>query len=185
MKFLKGGCKLFLLSAVLFSLMLVIAEKSFSEEKKKKNLPIEITAEKMTSDQKSNRVTFFGGVGGVTGSKHLIETEGLKILLDCGTFQGLSDVRERNRGFPFAPDSIDHVVLSHAHIDHSGMLPLLVKRGFTGKVFATAATRDVVELMLEDMARIEVYDSEYRAKKHIGAPDDRVPLFTGLRNKPD
>ena len=123
-------------------------------------------------------VTFYGGAGGVTGSKHLLEIAGARILLDCGTFQGLNDVRERNRGFPWPPESIDHVILSHAHIDHCGMLPLLVKRGFAGHIFATAATRDVAEHMLLDAARIEETDAAWRASHHVGAPDEREPLFT-------
>lgn len=123
-------------------------------------------------------ITFFGAAGGVTGSKHLLDIAGKKVLLDCGTFQGLSDVRSRNRGFPFPPDEIDAVVISHGHMDHCGMLPLLVKRGFQGPIYATPATRDIVERMLEDSAGIERQDAEYRAKHHIGAPDERVPLFT-------
>lgn len=124
------------------------------------------------------RITFYGGAGGVTGSKHLLEVSGQRLLLDCGTFQGLSDVRERNRSFPFPPDSIDHVILSHAHIDHCGMLPLLVKRGFTGSIFATAATRDVAVRMLEDAASVEEHDAAWRASHHVGSPGDREPLFT-------
>lgn len=124
------------------------------------------------------RITFFGGAGGVTGSKHLVETGTHRWLFDCGTFQGLSDVRERNRGFPFAPDTIDFVILSHAHLDHCGMLPLLVERGFTGRIIATPATRDVAAYMLADAAGIEEQDAAYRAYHRIGAPDDRVPLFT-------
>jgi metallo-beta-lactamase family protein len=122
-------------------------------------------------------VTFYGGAGGVTGSKHLLEIAGKRILLDCGTFQGLSDVRSRNRSLPFPPESIDYVVLSHAHIDHCGMLPLLVKRGFKGSIFATEATKDVARLMLKDMAKIESQDAEYRKRKKIGPPDEREPLF--------
>ena len=122
--------------------------------------------------------TFYGGAGGVTGSKHLVEVGGKRILLDCGTFQGLSDVRERNRSLPFEPESIDHVVLSHAHIDHCGMLPLLVKRGFTGSIFATRATKEVARLMLKDMAGIEVQDAEYRRKHKLGVSDELEPLFT-------
>jgi len=122
-------------------------------------------------------VTFYGAAGGVTGSKHLLEVDNKKILLDCGTFQGLPDVRERNRSLPFPPESIDHVVLSHAHIDHSGMLPLLIKRGFKGSIFTTPATKDVVRYMLEDMAGIEASDAAYRLKHKIGAPDEREPLF--------
>lgn len=124
------------------------------------------------------RLTFFGGAGGVTGSKHLLEVADKRILLDCGTFQGLPDVRERNRSFPFSPESIDAVILSHAHIDHSGMLPLLVKRGFNGPIYATPATRDVVRFMLEDAAGIEEQDADYRRRHHVGPPDAREPLFT-------
>ncbi|OGY36705.1 MAG: hypothetical protein A3E36_03975 [Candidatus Andersenbacteria bacterium RIFCSPHIGHO2_12_FULL_45_11b] len=123
-------------------------------------------------------ITFFGGAGSVTGSKHLIEVAGKRILFDCGTFQGLPDVRERNRAFSFPPESIDAVVLSHAHLDHCGMLPLLVKRGFKGNIFATGATKDVAARMLEDMAGIEMQDAEYRMAHHIGSPDDRIPLIT-------
>jgi metallo-beta-lactamase family protein len=126
----------------------------------------------------SGTVTFYGGAGGVTGSKHLLEVAGKRILLDCGTFQGLSDVRERNRSFPFPPESIDGVILSHAHIDHCGMLPLLVKRGFTGPIFATAATRDVAEHMLLDSAGVEEGDAAWRMSHKVGAPDEREPLFT-------
>lgn len=124
------------------------------------------------------RITFYGGAGGVTGSKFLLEVGKRRLLLDCGTFQGLPDVRERNRNFPFPPDSIDAVVLSHAHIDHCGMLPLLVKRGFRGSVFMTPATADLAERMLKDAAGIELQDADFRQRHHVGAPDDRVPLFT-------
>lgn len=122
-------------------------------------------------------VTFFGGAGGVTGSKHLVETEQAKVLLDCGIFQGQSDVHERNRSLPFAPESITHVVLSHAHLDHSGMLPILVKRGFQGPIISTPATKEVVRHMLLDAAHIEQQDAIFRAKHKIGAPDERVPLY--------
>lgn len=124
------------------------------------------------------KVTFYGGAGGVTGSKHLLEVAGQRILLDCGTFQGLSDVRERNRSFPWPPESIDQVILSHAHVDHCGMLPLLVKRGFTGAIFATAATRDVAAHMLADAAGLEEADAAWRSAHRVGAPDEREPLFT-------
>lgn len=123
-------------------------------------------------------INFLGGAGGVTGSKHLIETDNARILLDCGLFQGLLDVRSRNRVLPFTPESITAVVLSHAHIDHCGMLPLLVKRGYTGPIYATPATRDVAERMMNDAAGIEVQDAEYRMKHKIGAKHDREPLFS-------
>lgn len=123
-------------------------------------------------------ITFFGAAGSVTGSKHLLEVRGKNVLLDCGLFQGLPDVRARNRVFPFSPDALDAVVISHAHLDHCGMLPLLVKRGYRGKIFATQATRDVAEYMLHDSAGIEMQDVLYRQKHHIGSPDEREPLFT-------
>ncbi len=123
-------------------------------------------------------ITFFGAAGSVTGSKHLVEVAGKRILLDCGTFQGLPDVHSRNRTFPFSPESIDAVVVSHAHLDHCGMLPLLVKRGYAGNIFSTVATRDVASHMLEDAAGIEIQDAAYKKRHHLGAPDEREPLFT-------
>ena len=123
-------------------------------------------------------ITFYGGAGAVTGSKYLVEAAGKRILLDCGTFQGLSDVRERNRSLPFGPETIDAVIVSHSHLDHIGMLPLLVKRGFTGPIYATRATKDVAEYMLMDAASIETQDALYRAKHKIGSPDERVPLMS-------
>ncbi len=123
-------------------------------------------------------ITFFGSAGSVTGSKHLLEVDSSRVLLDCGIFQGLPDVAERNRNFPFPPDSVNHVILSHAHLDHCGMLPLLVKRGFAGSIFATPGTRDIAQYMLTDMAKIEEQDTEYRQRHHIGAPDEREPLIT-------
>lgn len=123
-------------------------------------------------------ITFLGGAGGVTGSKHLVETGTTRFILDCGLFQGLPDIRERNRQLPFPPESINFVILSHAHLDHCGMLPLLVKRGFSGPIYATSATRDSAQFIMSDAARIEEADAAYRAKHKWGAPDDREPLFT-------
>ncbi len=123
-------------------------------------------------------ITFYGGAGEVTGSKHLVEVGGKQVLLDCGTFQGLPDMQGRNHSFAFSPETIDAVVISHAHMDHIGMLPLLVKRGFAGKIYATSATRDVAQYMLHDAAGIEMQDAEYRRKHHIGAPELREALFT-------
>ncbi|MEX1997747.1 MAG: MBL fold metallo-hydrolase [Candidatus Andersenbacteria bacterium] len=124
------------------------------------------------------QITFYGGASGVTGSKHLLAAGEKRILFDCGTFQGLPDMRERNRSLPFPPESIDFVLLSHAHIDHCGMLPLLVKRGFQGKIISTPATQEVAQQMLADAAAIEIQDALYRRRHHQGAPDDREPLFT-------
>lgn len=112
------------------------------------------------------RVTCYGAAGGVTGSKHLVDTGVTRILLDCGMFQGPPEVQAKNRGFPFDPKSVDAVVLSHAHADHCGSLPLLVKRGFSGPIYATRSTRDVAEQILLDSAHIAEQDT------------DGEPLFT-------
>jgi len=107
-------------------------------------------------------VEFLGAVGTVTGSMHLVHVGGKKILLDCGLVQGpRKDSERRNRELPFAPPEIDAVVLSHAHIDHSGALPVLVRRGFTGRIYATPATRDLCAVMLEDAAFIQASDARY------------------------
>ena len=112
-------------------------------------------------------LTFWGAAQTVTGSKHLVELEsGQKLLLDCGLFQGPREESERrNRRFGFDPASIDAVVLSHAHIDHAGLLPKLYKDGFRGRVWATPATRDLCALMLMDSAHIQEMDLKWVNKK--------------------
>lgn len=105
------------------------------------------------------KITFCGAAGTTTGSKHLIEVNNARILLDCGLYQGRrSESIERNMQFPFDPEKIDTVVLSHAHIDHSGNLPHLCKRGFSGNIYATPATRDLCSIMLPDAAKIHEHD---------------------------
>lgn len=126
------------------------------------------------------KLQFFGAVRTVTGSKHLIEVNGTRILLDCGLFQGKRDLsQEMNLNFPFDPKSIDLVVLSHAHIDHSGNLPNLVKQGFVGDIICTSATRDLCATMLPDSGYIQERDVEYvnkRRAKHGEPPVD--PIYT-------
>lgn len=119
------------------------------------------------------KITFCGAAGTTTGSKHLIEVNGKKILLDCGLYQGRrAEAMERNRDFPFDPASIDCVVLSHAHIDHSGNLPHLCKRGFNGNIFSTPATRDLCSIMLPDAAHIHEQDIHWlnRHRKRDNQP---------------
>jgi metallo-beta-lactamase family protein len=112
------------------------------------------------------RVTFVGGARDVTGSCHKIDCCGKTILLDCGMHQGHRDEADRlNRSFPFDPASIDFVLLSHAHIDHSGNLPTLVKHGFSGSIITTRATADLLKVMLKDSAHIQERDIEYVNKK--------------------
>ncbi|MDP3771081.1 MAG: MBL fold metallo-hydrolase [bacterium] len=124
------------------------------------------------------RMIHYGAAGGVTGSKHLLDTGSMRILLDCGIFQGSAEAEAKNRSFPFDPASLDAVVLSHAHADHAGMLPLLVKRGFTGPIYATAATREIAAHIMRDSANIEVHEAAARKRDRIGPPEDWVPIIT-------
>jgi len=125
-------------------------------------------------------VQFFGAAQMVTGSKHLITTsKGKKILLDCGLFQGQGqDSAELNKMWGFEPASVDYLILSHAHIDHTGLVPKLVKDGFRGKIFSNDATRDLCEIMLADAAHIQLYDLRYVNKNRIKKGQPPVePLF--------
>jgi metallo-beta-lactamase family protein len=111
-------------------------------------------------------ITFVGAARTVTGSLHLFEYKKQKFLLECGMYQGHREEAERiNSTFPFRPKDIKAVILSHAHIDHSGNLPNLVRRGFTGPIFCTSATKDIASLLLLDSAKIQQYDFEYLNKK--------------------
>jgi metallo-beta-lactamase family protein len=119
------------------------------------------------------QIQFFGAARTVTGSMHLVSVNGSRILLDCGLFQGRrAEAFERNRNFPFDAASIDAVILSHAHIDHAGNLPNLVKNGFTGRIYATPATRDLCNVMLYDSAYIQERDIEFvnKRRKKSGEP---------------
>ncbi len=111
-------------------------------------------------------ITFHGAVRTVTGSQHLLSVNGSKILLDCGLYQGSRNATyERNRNLPFDASEVDVLILSHAHIDHSGNIPNLVKSGFQGDIVCTYATRDLCTIMLRDSAKIQKYDIEYLNKK--------------------
>lgn len=111
-------------------------------------------------------ITFYGAARTVTGSQHLLDVNGYRILLDCGLYQGSrQESKERNRHLPFDAKSVDVLILSHAHIDHSGNIPNLVKSGFNGDIISTFATRDLCNIMLRDSARIQESDIEYLNKK--------------------
>ncbi|HJU25908.1 MAG TPA: MBL fold metallo-hydrolase, partial [Rhodanobacteraceae bacterium] len=105
-------------------------------------------------------ITFHGAAGEVTGSCHLVSVAGKRVLLDCGMVQGDRDADARNAAeFPFDPKSIDALVLSHAHLDHCGRIPLLVKRGFGGPIYCTAATADLANIIMSDSAHIADMDA--------------------------
>lgn len=122
---------------------------------------------------------FLGATGTVTGSRFLIELDGFRFLFDCGLFQGLKDVRSRNwEEFPIDPSTIDAVVLSHAHIDHTGYLPKLVKEGFSGPVYCTHPTADLMEIMLTDSARLQEEEARYAQQKGYSIHEHPKPLYT-------
>jgi metallo-beta-lactamase family protein len=128
------------------------------------------------------KLKFIGAAREVTGSKHLLEINGKKVLLDCGMYQGRRrEAAEKNQHFPFDPKQIDVVVLSHAHMDHAGLLPLLTKNGFEGPIYTTFATRDLCEYMLADSAYIQEREAEYlnskEKRKDLNAPEIE-PLYT-------
>jgi len=126
------------------------------------------------------KLTFHGAARTVTGSMHLVETNGVRLLLDCGLFQGRrKETYERNLNFPFDPASIDAVILSHAHIDHSGNIPNLVKQGFQGPIWCTPATRDLCVAMLRDSGYIHEHDVFYlnKHRRRKGLPPVE-PLYT-------
>ncbi len=112
------------------------------------------------------RITFYGAAQTTTGSMHLVEANGKRILLDCGLYQGhRKEAFEKNRNLPVDPKTIDYVVLSHAHIDHSGNLPQLVRQGFRGRVFSRSSTMDLCDIMLRDSCFLQKRDLEYVNKK--------------------
>ncbi|MCX6354809.1 MAG: MBL fold metallo-hydrolase [Candidatus Aureabacteria bacterium] len=126
------------------------------------------------------KITFWGGAREVTGSMHLIEVGGKRILLDCGLFEGRrQEATERNRVLPFDPAQVDCLILSHAHIDHSGNIPTLCKGGFEGTIYSTHATRDLCGILLLDSAHIQADDAEYlnRKNRNKGTPHIE-PLYT-------
>ncbi|MBV1757844.1 MAG: MBL fold metallo-hydrolase [Dethiosulfatibacter sp.] len=126
------------------------------------------------------KIKFTGGAGVLTGSCHYIEYAGKKILLDCGLFQGRSETEKLNENeFPFNPSEIDYLLLSHSHIDHSGRIPLLVKKGFKGKIFASNPTYDLCTIMLMDSAHIQETEAQWKTEKALRKGEEPIlPLYT-------
>ncbi len=124
-------------------------------------------------------LSFWGGVGTVTGSKYLIETDGARVLVDCGMFQGLKELRERNwQDPPFDPKSVDAVLITHAHIDHTGYLPRFVAQGFHGPVFCSRGTSDLLKILLPDAARLQGEEAAYRNRHNLTKHTPALPLYT-------
>ncbi|MBX3119391.1 MAG: MBL fold metallo-hydrolase [Fimbriimonadaceae bacterium] len=127
----------------------------------------------------ANRIQFCGAAQTVTGSRHLITTNGKKILVDCGLFQGRREIRERNwEPFPIDPREIDAIVLTHAHTDHLGFLPVLVKLGYRGPIYSTKATLGLARISLPDSGRLQEEDARYRNKHGYSRHKPALPLYT-------
>ena len=125
------------------------------------------------------QVTFYGATNTVTGSRTLVEVGGKRLLVDCGMFQGFKALRERNWApLPFDPRSLDAVLLTHAHIDHSGALPLLTRNGFKGPVWTTSASADLCEILLLDTAHLQEEEARYRNRHKATRHEPAQPLFT-------
>jgi metallo-beta-lactamase family protein len=127
------------------------------------------------------RLSFHGAARTVTGSRHLLETEGQRILVDCGLFQGLKKLRRMNWDDPeFKPGYLDHIILTHAHIDHTGYVPRVMKYGFKGSIHCTNATAELAELMLMDSAHIQEEDAAWANKKGYSKHKVAEPLYTSV-----
>ena len=127
----------------------------------------------------SVNITFLGGAGTVTGSKYLVRHDGKSLLLDCGLFQGYKLLRLRNwTPLPVAPNQIDAVLLTHAHLDHSGYLPLLAKEGFAGHVYASSGTRDLCRILLPDSGHIQEEDAAFANRHGFSKHAPALPLYT-------
>ncbi|MDY0870971.1 MBL fold metallo-hydrolase [Dongia rigui] len=125
------------------------------------------------------KITFLGGAGTVTGSKYLLSHGGRRILIDCGLFQGLKQLRLRNWApFPVPPGSIEAVILTHAHLDHSGYLPALIRDGFKGPVYASDGTKDVCGIILPDSGMLQERDAEFANKHRFSKHEPALPLYT-------
>jgi metallo-beta-lactamase family protein len=124
-------------------------------------------------------LSFFGAAGTVTGSKYLIQANGKRLLLDCGLFQGSGELSERNyKPLPIDAKTIDYVVLTHAHLDHTGWLPVLVKSGYIGSIFANAATIELTTLLLKDSGHLQEEDALHERKHRDDPRAERLPLYT-------
>jgi metallo-beta-lactamase family protein len=124
-------------------------------------------------------LSFWGGVGTVTGSKYLIEAGGVRVLVDCGMFQGLKELRERNwQPPPFDPRALTAILITHAHIDHTGYLPKVVSQGFHGPIYCSRGTADLLKILLPDAGRLQEEDADYRNRHNLTKHNPALPLYT-------
>ncbi len=124
------------------------------------------------------KISFYGGVGTVTGSKYLLEHNGRRVLVDCGLFQGLKELRERNwQDPPFDPSELDAIIITHAHIDHTGYLPRVVKLGYEGPVFTSNGSSDLLKILLPDSGRLQEEEADYRNRHALTSHSPALPLY--------
>src|SRR3954469_11927346 len=124
-------------------------------------------------------ISFWGAAGTVTGSKYLIESDRGRVLIDCGLFQGLKELRLRNWDkSPFNAASLNAVIITHAHIDHTGYLPRLVRQGFRGPVYCSQGTADLLRILLPDAGRLQEEDADYRNRHKLTKHKPALPLYT-------
>src|SRR5216117_1079640 len=124
-------------------------------------------------------LSFWGAAGTVTGSKYLIESDQARVLVDCGLFQGAHELRDRNwQEPPFNAASVDAVIITHAHIDHTGYLPRFVRHGFRGPVYCSRGTSDLMKILLPDSARLQEEEADYRNRHKITKHLPALPLYT-------
>src|ERR1700687_1393394 len=124
-------------------------------------------------------LSFWGAAGTVTGSKYLIESDRARVLIDCGLFQGLRELRERNwQEPPFRADAVNAVIITHAHIDHTGFLPRFVRHGLRGPVFCSRGTADLLKILLPDAARLQEEEADYRNRHKLTKHSPALPLYT-------
>lgn len=130
-------------------------------------------------NMKKLKIHFLGASGTVTGSKFYMETEEVKILVDCGLFQGVKELRQQNwKSLPINVSEIDYVLLTHGHLDHCGYLPLLVRQGFRGKILGTGPTLEIARIILEDSAKIQEEEAERANEEHYSKHNPALPLYT-------
>ena len=138
------------------------------------------TSRRRAATQTGWSIRFLGATGTVTGSKYLLEAAGKKLLVDCGLFQGFKQLRLRNwASLPLQPAALSAVVLSHAHLDHSGYLPLLVRNGFAGKIYCSGATYDLCRILLPDAGRLQEEEADYANRSGFSKHKPALPLYTG------
>lgn len=124
-------------------------------------------------------IAFYGAAGTVTGSRYMVRADNTKVLVDCGMFQGIKRLRELNwRPSPFSPNAPEAVLLTHAHIDHTGMLPKLVKEGYRGPIYCTPATAEMIRILLLDSAKLQEEDAEYANRKGFSKHHPALPLYS-------